>query len=258
MANPPRTTGWPIVALAAAILAPGPASAVAASGGASAPGSAALATPSATGLLPSGGALAAMPLKPETLQAPTGGAIFGHVTTVRGQLSIHDSDRRVVLEYFNVKHGWERVATGRTNEIGAFRIALRPRHIGRFMFRATTARGATAATTGATPMTPIEVYRPVVATIFGPGDFGGRTACGQILTPQLLGVAHLTLPCGTPVDITYGDHTITVPVVDRGPYVGGVSYDLTTATASALGIDDTAHIGALAIHSTAEATPAAP
>jgi rare lipoprotein A (peptidoglycan hydrolase) len=244
--------------LATIFLAAGAAPAVAASGGASAPGTDVLASPAATGLLPSGGALAAMPLKPETLQPPSTGAIVGQLTTVRGQLTVRDADRRVLIEYFNANHGWKQLAKGRTNSIGAFTVALRPPHIGRFMFRATTAKAATAATTTATPMTPIEVYRPVVATIFGPGDYGGRTACGQILTPQLLGVAHLTLPCGTPVDIVHGNRTITVPVVDRGPYVGGVSYDLTAATASALGIDDTAHIGALAIHSAAEAAPAAP
>jgi rare lipoprotein A len=247
----PRRPGWCAAATAVLVLAStaaSPTPALASSGGTSAPGGDVLSPPSSAGLMPAGGALAAMPLKPETLQSPTGGALLGQITTVHGQLSLRDGNRPVLLESFDAKRGWQVVAKGRTNAIGAFALALRPRHIGRFMFRATTAQAATAATTAATPSTPIEVYRPVVATIFGAGDYGSRTACGQILTPDLLGVAHLKLPCGTPVDITYGDHTITVPVIDRGPYVGGVSYDLTSATAAALGIADTAHIGALAIH----------
>ena len=254
MARPPRP-GWPIAALTAILLlfAPTGPTAFASSGGASAPAGDLPAAPTATGLMPSGGALAAMPLAPDTLQAPAGGGRVGQVTSVRGQLTVRDANRPVLLEYFDPVHGWKVAAAGRTNAVGAFSIPYVPRHIGRFMLRATTAQAATAATSNATPTTPIEIYRPVVATFFGPGDYGSTTACGETLTPQLLGVAHLTLPCGTLVDIAYAGQTITVPVVDRGPYVAGVSYDLTTATAAALGIDETVHIGALAVH-----TPAAP
>ncbi len=257
MANSFRTTGWPAVAaLAAVLLASGPACAFASSGGASAPGGDVLAGPAATGLIPSGGSLVAMPLTPDTLRSPPAGAILGQVSVLHGQLSVHDGDRPVLLEYLDAKHGWQVLTKSQTNSVGAFAVGFRPKHIGRLMLRATTAQAATAATSTATPSTSIEVYLPVIATIFGAGDYGSRTACGQILTPGLLGVAHLTLPCGTAVDIAYGSRTITVPVVDRGPYVDGVSYDLTTATATALGIDDTAHIGALAIHTPAPTDPA--
>ena len=37
------------------------------------------------------------------------------------------------------------------------------------------------------------------ATWYGPGLYGNRTACGQTLRRSTLGVAHRTLPCGTPV-----------------------------------------------------------
>jgi rare lipoprotein A (peptidoglycan hydrolase) len=69
-----------------------------------------------------------------------------------------------------------------------------------------------------------------------------------MMSSTLLGVAHRSLPCGTLVDLSYGGHEITVPVVDRGPYRHGVSWDLTTATSQALGIDQTVRIGALALH----------
>jgi hypothetical protein len=64
---------------------------------------------------------------------------------------------------------------------------------------------------------------------FGPGLYGNGTACGQKMTKTLVGVAHRTLPCGTLVTFrnTATGATITVPVVDRGPYVSGRTWDLT-------------------------------
>jgi rare lipoprotein A (peptidoglycan hydrolase) len=62
---------------------------------------------------------------------------------------------------------------------------------------------------------------------YGPNFYGNGTACGQTLTKTLVGVAHRTLPCGTLVTFRYGGRTLTVPVVDRGPYVSGRTWDLT-------------------------------
>lgn len=78
----------------------------------------------------------------------------------------------------------------------------------------------------------------VAASYFGPGLYGNGTACGQVLTTALLGVAHRTLPCGTPVTLQLGAARVTVPVVDRGPYVSGREFDLTYATKLALGCPD--------------------
>src|SRR5689334_8623802 len=83
-----------------------------------------------------------------------------------------------------------------------------------------------------------------VATWFGPGFYGNKTACGQTLTPAVVGVAHRTLPCGTLVKVSYGGHTLVVPVVDRGPYSHiGADWDLTAGAATAPGISDTVRIG---------------
>ena len=61
------------------------------------------------------------------------------------------------------------------------------------------------------------------------------------LTPDLEGVAHRSLPCGTHVAFTYAGRTIVVPVIDRGPYgVAGANWDLTKATADILGFTATA------------------
>ncbi|HEU4977835.1 MAG TPA: septal ring lytic transglycosylase RlpA family protein [Solirubrobacteraceae bacterium] len=81
-----------------------------------------------------------------------------------------------------------------------------------------------------------------LATWYGPGLYGHRTACGQTLSHRLLGVAHRRLPCGTPVQIAYAGRTIIVPVVDRGPWSGHAKYDLTYAAAKALGMAETERV----------------
>ena len=72
----------------------------------------------------------------------------------------------------------------------------------------------------------------MIASWYGPG---GVTACGEELTASTLGVANRTLPCGTIVTLRLGERTVNVPVIDRGPYVEGRTYDLTYATKQALG-----------------------
>jgi rare lipoprotein A (peptidoglycan hydrolase) len=88
--------------------------------------------------------------------------------------------------------------------------------------------------------------RPVsLATWFGPGFYGQQTACGQTLTPAVVGVANRTLPCGTLVAVSYHGRHIVVPVLDRGPYSQiGADWDLTAGAARALGVSDTIRIHA--------------
>jgi rare lipoprotein A (peptidoglycan hydrolase) len=86
-------------------------------------------------------------------------------------------------------------------------------------------------------------YTRAKATWYGPGLYGNHLACGGRLGHRTLGVAHKSLPCGTQVALKYRGRTIVVPVIDRGPYARGVSYDLTEATAHKLGMTATAHVG---------------
>jgi rare lipoprotein A (RlpA)-like double-psi beta-barrel protein len=72
-----------------------------------------------------------------------------------------------------------------------------------------------------------------VASVFT--DYGLGLACGGVLGRHQLGVAHKTAPCGTLITFTYAGRTLTVPVIDRGPYIAGREWDLTGATAAALG-----------------------
>ncbi len=76
----------------------------------------------------------------------------------------------------------------------------------------------------------LTVYRQALASYYGPGLYGNGVACGGTLLPDTLGVANKTLPCGTMVRLRYRGHSVTVPVIDRGPYVAGRDYDLTEAT----------------------------
>jgi rare lipoprotein A len=78
-------------------------------------------------------------------------------------------------------------------------------------------------------------YRLAGASYYGPGLYGNGAACGGTLLPGTMGVAHKTLPCGTKVKLRYHGRTVTVPVIDRGPYVAGRDYDLTEAVKERLG-----------------------
>lgn len=68
----------------------------------------------------------------------------------------------------------------------------------------------------------------------GPRMWGRKTACGQTLRPNTLGVAHKTLPCGTTVKLVYRGRALVTQVIDRGPYVKGRAFDLTEAASEAL------------------------
>jgi rare lipoprotein A len=80
----------------------------------------------------------------------------------------------------------------------------------------------------------VTAYKPAAASYYGPGLYGGALACGGTLQPGTLGVASKTLPCGSRVKLLYRGRTVTVPVVDRGPYVAGRDFDLTAATRARL------------------------
>ncbi len=93
------------------------------------------------------------------------------------------------------------------------------------------------------PAAKKKVHPSGIATWFGPGFYGKKTACGQTLTPSVVGVANRTLPCGTLVKVAYAGHSLIVPVLDRGPYSDiGADWDLTAGAAVALDITETVRI----------------
>jgi rare lipoprotein A (peptidoglycan hydrolase) len=131
---------------------------------------------------------------------------------------------------------------------GSFSAAWQTDHIGRFAIRALITTGSgTASAASSMPTVTITVYRRSIATQYGPGFYGQRTACGTKLKPSTIGVANRTLKCGSTVSVYYHGRTMILPVIDRGPYANHADWDLTTAAAKALGIAGTATIGAVSL-----------
>jgi hypothetical protein len=117
---------------------------------------------------------------------------------------------------------------------GRYALRGRPRGTGSYKLRAYA--GANKRALGSSSVARrVTVYRYAAASWYGPGLYGNKLGCGGTLTAGTLGVAHKSLPCGTKVTFRRNGRTVRVPVVDRGPYVGGREYDLTAATAQKLG-----------------------
>jgi rare lipoprotein A (peptidoglycan hydrolase) len=199
--------------------------------------------------------LAALLLLPTAAGAMTGGvsmpapnAPFINVSsavyvkkkvTVTGHLANTKRGQRIDIQGKLPKKAWTRMAGATVKANGSFKASWTPPHVGRYTLRAVPHATATlASTTSDAPTTRSIVHRSNVATWFGPEDNGSETACGVKLTKTVLGVAHKTLPCGTQVSFLYHGIEVTVPVIDRGPYTDGVTWDLTEGTAAALGFTD--------------------
>ena len=194
---------------------------------------------------PSGGATAPASGPPSPFALSGGGnALLGRKVRFRGAVEPRLAGRTVVVESLDpVTAAWTRQARTTVKPDGTFLARWRARHLGRFQLRAVVKGGARSATVS--PELPLTVYRPAIATWYGPGFYGHTTACGIELTPDLVGVAHRSLPCGTNVAVRYGSRTLVVPVVDRGPFGSKARWDLTEAAAQQLGLTQTDRIGAV-------------
>jgi rare lipoprotein A len=127
---------------------------------------------------------------------------------------------------------WDPTAHGTAGRHGHFTATWPTNHVGQFEIRAVIEHSLGARAAAASPSLTITVYRSSIATWYS--DLGSQTACGETLHTHTLGVANRTLPCGTPVALYYRGRTITVPVIDRGPYANHADWDLTLATAKKL------------------------
>ena len=141
---------------------------------------------------------------------------------------------RVVSLQVALPRGWRSVAWTRTGPLGRFRLRYTSHSIGSARVRLRFA-GDVEDVPARRPLGRLNVFRLAGASWYGGG---GSLACGGWLTGSTLGVANKTLPCGTLVTLRYGDRSVRVPVVDRGPYVPGREFDLTEATKQALGFPD--------------------
>ncbi len=213
----------------------------------------ALAAPAAAGATqpsPTGGTAVPAPV---AALAATPHVLVGEVAHFRGSFPASAAGRAVTVERFDAKtRTWTTLAGARVQETGRYVARWRADVTGRHRTRALLQRGdgdGDAALLAAAPPheASMTVYRPAVASWYGPGFYGRMTACGQRMTRTLLGVAHRTLPCGAEVALAYRGKSITVPVVDRGPFRPGRRWDLTAATAKALGFSFTDRLGAVRV-----------
>jgi hypothetical protein len=153
----------------------------------------------------------------------------GDIALVRGTVRPGRPGRRVYVQ-IRGRRGWDTVDRARTRSGGSFRAAWRPRQAGRFPVRVVFRGDGLAAAASDRASGRMNVYRPGHASWYGPGFYGNRTACGRTLGAGTLGVAHKSLPCGTRVTFRHRGRSVTVPVIDRGPYAAGREWDLTGAT----------------------------
>jgi rare lipoprotein A len=83
-----------------------------------------------------------------------------------------------------------------------------------------------------------------MASWYGPGFHGRRTASGEVFNQNALTAAHPSLPFGTRIRVlnqTSGE-SVVVRINDRGPHVRGRIIDLSRASARALGIGGAARV----------------
>jgi rare lipoprotein A len=152
--------------------------------------------------------------------------LAGRRAAVNGRLRSGSAGRRALLQRQSGR-GWTTIARATTRAGGAFGFAFRPQRPG-------SARLRVLVDAASRQIGRLNVYRRAAVSWYGPGLYGNRLSCGGRLTPGTLGVAHKTLPCGSHVTLRRGDRVIRVRVVDRGPYVGGREFDLTSATRARL------------------------
>jgi hypothetical protein len=196
--------------------------------------------------VPAGGALAQEhPIASETSRKPK---ISGKVASSR---SVSGSAIRVRGKLSGVGHGkahvklsvrssgakkWRVVTSDNVRGGKKFTLKWRGGSPGRYMTKVSVRKfGRTASDrTGR-----VYVFRRSYASYFGPGLYGSGLACGGHLSPGTVGVAHKTLPCGTRVAFKVGNRVVTARVIDRGPYIAGRDWDLTTALKNKLGFGST-------------------
>lgn len=187
-----------------------------------------------------------------TLLVPAG-LMLGKTVRFSGTLSGIRKGESIEIQRSNPNGDWTVLTTAVAEASGRFTAAWKPTVSERLQIRAIPT-GGSFRSANTIPTSPIAIFPRTSATWFGPGFYGKRTYCGNRMSRGLLGVAHKKLPCGTRVEIFHNGRSVTVPVVDRGPFHKKIEYDLTAATAKRLKFKQAGKIGALPVDSVA--TPA--
>jgi rare lipoprotein A len=180
---------------------------------------------------------------PQIAMSTRAGTMVRKLARFRGTAG---AGQTVTIERFDdATQRWAAIATTTVAKDGSYVARWRPTKAGELRVRAVVRSASQAVAASASPELAITIHRPAIATWYGPGFYGRTTACGVRMTRTLLGVAHKTLKCGTKVAVLYKGRRIDVPVVDRGPFRRNTKYDLTAATAQALGFEHTDRLGAI-------------
>jgi rare lipoprotein A len=74
-----------------------------------------------------------------------------------------------------------------------------------------------------------------VASYYGPGFDGRKTASGERFNRWAMTAAHRTLPFGTLVRVTHKGRSVVVRINDRGPFIRGRGIDLSEGAARKIG-----------------------
>jgi rare lipoprotein A len=159
-----------------------------------------------------------------SLHLSTHTVLSGNGVAVRGKVRPSGCHRLKIV--FRGAGSATRNVTTRAN--GTFAEHWTPGGTGNYSVRAYGIHSA-GTSSSKSPARRLTSYRYAGASYYGPGLWGNGVACGGTLRPATMGVAHKTLPCGTMVKLRYQGRSVTVPVIDRGPYVAGRDYDLTEA-----------------------------
>jgi rare lipoprotein A (peptidoglycan hydrolase) len=178
-----------------------------------------------------------------TLTFTPANVVVGQMTTATGTLASSDAGQPVALEMETANGIWAAVATSTVASDGSYAITWKAKVVGTYPMRVVSGALASSTASVSTPEATLAILKDVIATWYGPGFYGHRTACGETYTRHILGVANRSLPCGTPVTLYFEGETLTVPVIDRGPYANGATFDLSAATAQALSITETVSLG---------------
>ena len=174
--------------------------------------------------------------EPKRAQSHVSLHLSGHTVLSGNGVAVHGkvrpSGRHRVKVVFSGPDA--RVLSTTTRANGTFALGWSPDGIGNYAVRAYGAYDRRTRGSASEPRR-LTSYRQAGASYYGPGLYGNGVACGGTLMPGTMGVANKTLPCGTKVKLRYRGHSVTVPVIDRGPYVAGRDYDLTEAVKERLG-----------------------
>jgi rare lipoprotein A len=187
------------------------------------------------------------------LSLDAGAAFVGRLARFTGTVPESTAGSAVQIQRLTGADQWTTIASTTSDADGTYTATWQTQRAGAFTVRAVVGGAAQASSSDDLPsgdgVDRLLVYRSAISTWYGSALYGKKTACGETLSATLVGVANKTLPCGTRVAFYYKGRRVVAPVVDRGPYAGNRSFDLTYAAAKTLGMlsDGVGRVGWLSL-----------